>query len=114
MAQDTEHEQALQERADALVAEQQLLQKRLLQLQQELELEADAVQQLATGATSSDLQKLQVYGVAGRCRRASRTASMPACDTSKCSLTAAIHTQTSCVIFGLPAAQHGIRNCTLW
>jgi hypothetical protein len=50
MAQDTEHEQALQERADALVAEQQLLQKRLLQLQQELESEADAVQQLATGA----------------------------------------------------------------
>jgi hypothetical protein len=47
MAQDTEHEQALQERADALVAEQQLLQKRLLQLQQELESEADAVLQLA-------------------------------------------------------------------
>lgn len=52
MAQDTEHEQELQERADALVAEQQLLQKRLMQLQQELDSEADAVQQLAAGTAA--------------------------------------------------------------
>lgn len=49
MAQDTEHEQSLQERADALVAEQHALQKRLMQLQQELAAEAEAVQQLTAG-----------------------------------------------------------------
>lgn len=53
MAQDTEHEQALQDRADSLVTEQHALHKRLQQLQQELGLEADAAQQLAVGEHSS-------------------------------------------------------------
>uniref|UniRef100_A0A383WD28 Kinetochore protein SPC25 n=1 Tax=Tetradesmus obliquus TaxID=3088 RepID=A0A383WD28_TETOB len=56
MAQDTEHEQELQERADALVAEQQLLQKRLMQLQQELDSEADAVQQLAAEVAGKEAE----------------------------------------------------------
>lgn len=49
MAQDREHEQALQERADSLIAEQQQLQKRLEKLQQELELQTEATQQTAAG-----------------------------------------------------------------
>lgn len=49
MAQDAEHEQTLQERSDMLLAEQSALQKRLKQLQQEIELEEDAARQLAAG-----------------------------------------------------------------
>jgi hypothetical protein len=67
MAQDTEHEQALQERADALVAEQQLLQKRLLQLQQELDSEADAVQQLAAGEDDHHRLVVQSNGQPSNC-----------------------------------------------
>lgn len=46
MAQDTEHEQALQATADSLLAEQHTLQKRLQQLTLEFETEAGVVQEL--------------------------------------------------------------------
>jgi hypothetical protein len=49
MAQDREHEQALQVTADSLLTEQLALQKRLQQLTLEYESEADVVQQLQSG-----------------------------------------------------------------
>jgi len=49
MAQDTEHEQALQATADSLLAEQHTLQKRLQQLTLEFETEAGVVQELQSG-----------------------------------------------------------------
>jgi predicted nuclease with TOPRIM domain len=49
MAQDRHNQQALHERADALVAEQQALLKQLQQLQRKLQEESDAVHQLNEG-----------------------------------------------------------------
>lgn len=49
MAQDTEHEQALQATADSLLAEQHTLQKRLQQLTLEFETENEVVQELQSG-----------------------------------------------------------------
>jgi hypothetical protein len=49
MAQDKQHEQALQATADSLMAEQHALQKRLQQLTLQYKGDANAVQQLQTG-----------------------------------------------------------------
>lgn len=50
MAQDREHEQALQATADSLVGEQHALQKRLQQLRLHFGSDDEAVQQLRVGA----------------------------------------------------------------